>query len=344
MAKLQLRNSTLLQDYGEPYVVAEINTSHFGNIDTAKQMIDEAKNAGCDCVKFQSWTAESLYSRTYYEQNPMAERFVRKFSLSQDELAEVAAYSKDKGIDFASTPYSQDEVTFLLESCDTPYIKVASMDVVNHPFLDFIARTQTPIVLSTGMADLAEIDKAVRTIELAGNQNICLLHCVSVYPPQTSTIHLNNILGLRDAFPDYPTGFSDHSLGIEMASAAIALGACLIEKHFTLDRSKIGMDNQMAVHPSEMSQLVRNCHNVRNAMGERKRHVLADELEQREKMRRSVIAVRDLKAGTTLTLGDLGAKRPGIGYPPEGIEELVGKTLTRDVAADTLITPRDIGE
>lgn len=344
MAKLQLRNSTLLQDYGEPYVVAEINTSHFGSLDTAKRMIDEAHEAGCDCVKFQSWTAESLYSRTYYDQNPMAERFVRKFSFSKDELAEAAAYSKSKGIDFASTPYSEDEVTFLLEHCDAPYIKVASMDLVNYPFLDFIAQMQAPIVLSTGMADLAEIRKAVRTIELAGNRNICLLHCVSVYPPQTSTIRLNNILGLRDEFADYPIGFSDHSLGIEMASAAVALGACLIEKHFTLDRSKIGMDNQMAVHPDEMSQLVRNCHNVREAMGERKRHVLPDELEQREKMRRSVIAVRDLTAGTTLTFGDLGAKRPGTGYPPESIEELVGKTLARDVAADTLITRQDIGE
>jgi N-acetylneuraminate synthase len=155
---------------------------------------------------------------------------------------------------------------------------------------------------------------------------------------------LNNILGLRKEFPNYPVGFSDHSTGTEMAAAAVALGAAMIEKHFTLDRTKIGMDNQMATEPAEMAQLVRNCRNVHAALGDAERIVMPAEMEQRKKMRRSVVAVRDLPAGTTLTKDDLSAKRPGTGLPPEKINELVGKILNHDVKADTLIRSSDLSE
>jgi sialic acid synthase SpsE len=342
MATVKLRDSIVLSDFGKPYIVAEINTSHFGNLETAKEMIDEAKEAGCDCVKFQSWSAETLYSKTYYDENPIAKRFVKKFSFSEAELAEVAEYSKKKGIAFSSTPYSRKEVDFLLEKCNVPYVKVASMDLNNYPFLDYIARSGAPIVLSTGMGELEEICRAVESIENAGNQNICLLHCVSVYPPEISTIRLKNILGLRKEFPDYPIGFSDHSIGTEMASAAVALGACMIEKHFTLDRTKIGMDNQMATEPKEMALLVQNCHNVQIALGDVERIVFPAEIEQRKKMRRSIIAAKDLKAGTKLTAKVLDAKRPGTGLPPEKISEFVGKTLLRNIEGNTLITEADI--
>ncbi len=344
MATIRLRDSIVLSDFGKPYIVAEINTSHFGNMETAKEMIDQAKEAGCDCVKFQSWSAETLYSKTYYDENPIAKRFVKKFSFSEAELAEVAEYSKKRGIAFSSTPYSREEVDFLLEKCNVPYVKVASMDLNNYPFLDYIARSGAPIVLSTGMGELEEIRKAVEGIENAGNKNICLLHCISIYPPETSTIRLKNILGLRKEFPDYPIGFSDHSIGTEMASAAVALGACMIEKHFTLDRTKIGMDNQMATEPKEMALLVRNCHNIQIALGDAERIVFPAEIEQRKKMRRSIIAAKDLKAGTKLTAEDIDAKRPGTGLPPEKISELVGKTLRRNIEENTLITEADIYE
>ena len=258
MATIRLHDSTVLSDFNRPYIVAEINTSHFGNMGIAKEMIDQAKKAGCDCVKFQSWSAKSLYSKSYYDENPIAKRFVKKFAFSDAELIEVSEYSKKSGIAFSSTPYSRVEVDFLLEKCNVPYIKVASMDLNNYPYLDYIARSGTPIVLSTGMGELEEIQKAVETIEKTGNKNICILHCISIYPPEMSTIRLNNILGLRENFPDYSIGFSDHSIGTEMASAAVALGACMIEKHFTLDKTKIGMDNQMASEPEEMALLVRN--------------------------------------------------------------------------------------
>ena len=344
MITIRLRDSTMLSDFHRPYIVAEINTSHFGNMETAKVMIDLAKEAGCDCVKFQSWSAETLYSKTYYDENPIAKRMLKKFSFSEAELAEVAEYSKKCEIAFSSTPYSRAEVDFLLEKCNVPYIKVASMDLNNYLFLDYIGRSGAPIILSTGMGELEEIHRAVETIEKAGTKNICLLHCVSIYPPEASTIRLRNISGLRQEFPDYPIGFSDHSIGTEMASAAVALGACMIEKHFTLDRTKIGMDNQMAIEPEEMALLVRNCHNVQIALGDTRRIVLPAEMEQRKKMRRSIVAAKDLKAGTKLTADDLDVKRPGTGLPPEKISELDGKTLLRDIEGNTLITEADISE
>jgi len=254
---------------------------------------------------------------------------------------EVAQYCKKIGIAFASTPYSEAEVDFLVEKCDAPFIKVASMDLVNYPFLQYIARCGVPIVLSTGMGTMEEVREAVLTIEKSGSPDMCLLHCISIYPAEISTIRLKNITGLQNEFPNYPIGFSDHSIGTEMATAAVALGAAMIEKHFTLDRSKIGMDNQMATEPAEMEQLVRNCENVHIAMGDTKRIVLPAELEQRKKMRRSIIAMRDLPAGAVLTKGDLSAKRPGTGIPVEKINELVGKVLIRDIKADTMILDTD---
>ena len=339
---IKLRSSSVLSESNRPYIIAEMNTSHFGNMETAKRMIEQAKDSGCNCVKFQSWSADTLYSKIYYDKNPIAKRIVNKFALSESELIEVSQHSKKCGIDFSSTPYSKAEVDFLLEKCDAAFIKVASMDLNNYPFLDYIARTGAPIVLSTGMSELNEIQKAVETIEKAGNKNICILHCISIYPPETSTIRLKNIVGLREEFPDYLVGYSDHSIGSEIASAAIAMGACVIEKHFTLDKTRIGMDNQMASEPDEMALLVKNCLNVHIALGGTERIVLPAELEQRKKMRRSIIVIKDLKVGTTLSMDDLEVKRPGTGIPPDKIKELVGKKLLRDIEGGALITESDI--
>lgn len=341
MANCVFRDNTVVADFGKPYFVAEVNSSHNGNIDTAKRMIDKAIEAGCSCVKFQSWSAESLYSKTYYKSNPIAKRIVSKFSLNEEQLLEVAQYCTNHGISFSSTPYSKKEVDFLLEKANAPYIKVASMDLNNFPFLEYIAKSGAPIVLSTGMSEIEEIQKAVEVIERAGNKNICLLHCISIYPPELSTIHLNNIAGLRKEFPNYPIGFSDHSIGTEIATASVALGAALIEKHLTLDRKQVGMDNQMASEPEELAQLVRHCNNVHVALGGTERVVLEAEKAQLLKMRRSVIINKDLRAGARLEFDDLDAKRPGTGLPPERIYDLVGKVLVCDKEADTIITEDD---
>lgn len=337
MAKCVLRNQVTISETDKPYFVAEVNTSHFGNIETAKQMIDTAEEIGCDCVKFQSFSAETLYSKTYYMENRFAQRFVKRYSLSFEEQKLLAEYCASRGIAFASTPYSRSEVDFLINECNVPFIKVASMDLNNYPYLEYIAKTGVPIILATGMGETEEIEKAVETIARTGNDNLCLLHCISIYPPELSTIHLNNIIGLKKKFPQYPIGFSDHSLGTEMDSAAIALGACLIEKHFTLDKTKIGMDNEMALEPDEYGNMIRQCLNVHVALGNEERVVSEAELNQRKKMRRSVVATRDLKAGDIITEEDLDVKRPGTGLPPEMMTKLIGTVVKEDVECDTLL-------
>ncbi|PHR69812.1 MAG: N-acylneuraminate-9-phosphate synthase [Arcobacter sp.] len=337
MSTIRLNDSTELSNYGKPYIVAEMNTSHFGKIEIAKKMVAAAKKAGCNCVKFQSWTTESLYSKTYYDENPIAKRFVKGFSFSEEQLKELVEYCNKIGISFSSTPYSKKEVDFLVDECNVPFIKVASMDLNNHIFLKYIGNKGVPIVLSTGMGDIEEIRDAIKVIENTGNENICILHCISIYPPELSTIRLNNIVGLREEFPNYPIGFSDHSIGIEMPIASVAMGSCLIEKHFTLDKSKIGMDNQVATEPKEMKQLVNSCHNVQIALGGKERIVLKEELEKRKEMRRSIVVTRDLKKGDIISLNDLDVKRPGTGISADKIYDMVGKILLNDVNKDCLI-------
>jgi len=343
MANIVLGDSTVIGDYLSPYFVAEVNSSHGGSLETARRMIEEAGKSGCSGVKFQSWSDDSLYSKTYYNDNPIAKRLIKKFSLREADLKELALYCLEVGVSFSSTPYSPQEVDWLLE-CGAPYIKISSMEINNHLFLKYIAETGSPIILSTGMAEMEEIRAAVSVVKKAGNRNLALLHCVSIYPAPASAIHLNNIIRLREEFPECPIGFSDHTLGTEIAAAATALGAALIEKHFTLDKTKMGLDNNMAIEPTEMKQLVGNCLNVHQALGACDRVVSTAEREQRRKMRRSVIAARDLPAGTVLALADLAAKRPGDGIPVHEMENLVGRTLARGVEADTLLRLTDLTE
>lgn len=338
MASISLRNGRFLGDYFKPYVVAELNTSHFGDIGLARSMIDQAKAAGCDCVKFQSWSAETLYCENYYKGNAIAKRIVKKFSLEDAQLKGLASYAGTREIDFASTPYSVQEAEFLVEECNVPFVKIASMELNNYPYLTRLGKLGVPLVLSTGMGSLEEIIEAVRTIEATGNRQLVILHCTSVYPAAPQIIRLQNIIGLRSEFPAYPIGYSDHSQGIEIPVASVALGACLVEKHFTLDSSRIGMDNQMATEPEELKAMIRACHRVHEAMGGAGRVLGAEEQNQISKMRRSIVTKRPLKAGQLLTEDDLDTKRPGTGIPPTQFAAVLGRKLTQDMEAETVLT------
>lgn len=344
MASITFRNGEVLSDFGKPYIVAEMNMGHTGKIDLAKKMVLTAQKCGCDCVKFQSWTSKSLYSKVVYESNPIAKRIANRFSLSEEKLLEVKQYCDVIGITFSSTPYDKAEVDYLVDVCDAPYVKVASMDLNNYPFLEYIASKQTPIVLSTGMADLEEIRKAVKTIFNAGNRQVCLLHCVAEYPPELESINLNNIYLLRSEFPECPIGLSDHSAGVEISTAAVALGVCMIEKHFTLDKKARGWDNEMAMEPDEMKQLVNNSKNVFTAMGSHERIIGSGEMEQRRRIRRSVVATRNIAAGSVLKEDDLDCKRPGTGIPPEKMKSLIGRKILRNITADEMIMESDLEE
>lgn len=342
MAKIILNDGRVLEDFTKPYFIAEVNSSHNGNIETAKLMIAKAKEIGCDCVKFQSWSAESLYSKTYYDANPISKRIVSKFAFSEEQFLEIIKYCKEKKIAFASTPYSEREVDFLLKNGNVPFVKIASMDINNYPFLEYIAKKNTAIILSTGMSTFKEVEKAVSVIKAAGNNRLALLHCISIYPVDYEDINLNNILSLRKQYPEYAIGFSDHSIGYEIPCAATAFGACVIEKHFTLDKTKIGMDNQMATEPEEFKKMIECCGNVAIALGSVQRTVSEKEKSMLVKMRRSIIAKHDLPAGTVLSLYDFDYKRPGDGISPADAESLIGKKLNKDIKADCLILKEDI--
>lgn len=339
MAVVKLKNGRFIGNGHNPYIVAELNSSHNGKVDIAKQMIDAAKDCGCDCVKFQSWSADSLYAAEYYQNNPVSKRIVTRFALKPDQLLELSGYCKEVGIGFSSTPYSNEEVDFLADIADAPFIKIASMEINNLPYLKYIGEKGVPIVLSTGMSTLDEIREAVKTIESTGNKQLCILHCVSVYPAPAEIINLKNMVMLQEEFPDYPIGYSDHTIGYEAASASIAVGAALIEKHFTLDNKKMGMDNNMATEPEEMKCLVNACQSVFRAMGSKERILLEGEEEQRLKMRRSLVTAREIHCGDVLAAEDMEAKRPGDGITPDHMCDVIGKTVNTDIPKGYLIKP-----
>ena len=342
MSEITLSNGRLIGDYLKPYIVAELNTSHFGDIDIAKEMIRQAKSSGCDCVKFQSWSAETLYSESYYKENPIAKRFVNKFALADSQFEELSRYAREVGIDFASTPYSIEEAIFLVQKCDVPFIKIASMELNNLPYLTQLGELAVPLVLSTGMGTLEEIVQAVRAIEATGNKNLVILHCTSVYPAAPEVIRLQNIVGLRSEFPKYPIGYSDHSIGLAIPSASIALGACLVEKHFTLDSTRIGMDNQMATEPKQMEEMVQACLSVHHALGGTGRILGEDEKTQVTLMRRSMIARVNLRCGDILADADIEFKRPGKGISPSAYSHCIGQKLVRDIDAGSPIFNEDL--
>ena len=331
MSAISLKGGGIIGKGYNPYIIAEMNSSHNGNLERAKEMILSAKECGCDCVKFQSWTEDSLYSDEYYQRNPISQRIVKKFSLSEENLRLLSHFCRDIEIDFSSTPYSDQEVDFLTDEIKVPFVKISSMEINNYRFLDYIGKKGVPIILSTGMSSFDEIKDAVKTIEETGNTSICILHCVSMYPVDPSLVNLNNIKMLQKEFPEYPIGYSDHTIGAEVAVAAIATGACVIEKHFTLDNSKMGMDNNMATEPKDMKCLVDACHKVYGAMGSFERIVTDFDIEQRVKMRRSLVAAHDIKAGTVLKSTDIEAKRPGDGFSPNKCRWIIGRTIINDI-------------
>ena len=344
MSEIRLRNGKKLGDYYRPYIVAELNTSHFGDLDVARDMIRQAKIAGCDCVKFQSWSAESLYCEGYYKGNAIAKRMVNKFALDNAALEVLSRYAAELEVDFSSTPYSIEEARFLVEHCNVPFVKIASMELDNLYYLTALGNLGVPLVLSTGMGTTAEIFRAVKTIQATGNEQLVILHCTSVYPSAPEIIRLQNIAGLRSEFPQFPIGYSDHSIGIEIPAASVALGACLIEKHFTLDSARIGMDNQMATEPAEMQSMVRACHNVHAAMGGTSRLLCAEEQEQTPKMRRSMVSIQALPAGTVLAREHIEFKRPGTGVSPADYELYIGRTVRVAIESGSVIHSEDLSE
>ena len=348
--KIKLSNKSV-HDFCQPYIIAEIGANHGGDMALAKKMISAAKMCGCDAVKFQSWNTESLIAKEEYDRNTKYNdspkkhfgslyEMVEKYFLRPHQHSELKDYCQSVGITFSSTPFSNEEVDLLI-GLDVEYLKVASMDINNVELLKYMAKFNKPVVLSTGMATLSEIEKAVRVIEEQGNQKIILLHCISLYPPKYQDINLNNIVTLRTTF-GYPVGFSDHTRGYSISLAAVALGACVIEKHFTLDKTLPGWDHEISANPEEMKIIVDESKHVYEAMGKFQRVISIDEENKKKKARRSLVANKDLKKGSTISWSDLVYKRPGTGIRPDEAFDVVGKALRHDIGKDELIHLKDL--
>jgi N,N'-diacetyllegionaminate synthase len=328
-----------------PYIIAEVGSNHNGDMDLCRQLIDAAAEAGANAVKFQSWTDKSLIAEEEYQRNTeysdkkkhfgSLREMVTAYQLTSDQHMQAHSRCIEKGIAFCSTPFAPAEVD-LLESLDVPFFKIASMDVVHLPLLRYVARKMRPVVISTGMCTLGEVEQAVDTVRGEGNDQIVLLHCISIYPPEYETIHLRNMETLRRAF-DCPVGFSDHTLGTAIPLAAIALGACIIEKHFTLDQEMAGWDHAISANPEQMRTIVREGKNITVALGSGRRTVSDAEMEKRKKFRRSLVSREALSKGHILSESDFDAKRPGTGVAPDEVQYVVGRTLARDLAKDEVL-------
>ena len=332
----------LLGKFNRPYYIAELNTSHFGDLKIAKKMIKKAYQAGCDCVKLQSWSPQSLYSNDYFKKNPIAERFYKKYSLEDKQLKELSKFAKNIGIDFSSTPYTKKEVNFLIKNCNPAFIKIASMDLNNLDFLSYVGKKKIPIILSTGMGTAKEIESAVKILKKSGNKELYILHCVSIYPTKPELISIKNITGLKKRFKNCVIGFSDHTIGPTFAIGAIALGAKIIEKHFTLNSQTIGMDNNMATEPNEMKKLIDQCNLVYKGLGKEKRQLSNQEISQKLIMRRSIFSTKNLIKGHTLNKNDLVLKRPGTGTPANKYSKFLGKKLNKSIKKDQYLKLSDI--
>lgn len=345
MNKVTLGQKELF-NYAEPYIIAEIGSNHNGDMDLAKKIIDAAVDCGADAVKFQSWTPASIISEGEYQRNQSYDdspkkhfgslrEMVEKYYLREEQHYELKEYCDQKNIDFASSAFSKKEAD-LLEDCGVPFFKIASMDINNFDLLRHLADKEKPLVLSTGMATLSEIDRAVNLLEKHNKQDVILLHCISIYPPEYEDIHLNNIKMLQKAF-GLPVGFSDHSIGYAIPLASVALGACLIEKHFTLDKDLPGWDHEISADPPELKVICEESGNIAASLGSYRRTVSDAEEEKKKKFRRSIVVQSDLEAGHVLTKKDLTSKRPGTGIPPDMLDYLIGRKLKTGLEKDTLL-------
>lgn len=341
MEKLNL-NGRLVGPNEPPYIIAEIGSNHNGDIDLARKLIDSAQECGADAVKFQSWSKHSLISKAEYERNTeysdkkkhfgSLEEMVDAYQLTPKQHHEVVEYCREIGIDFLSSCFSPAEVD-LLDELNVPAFKIASMDINHLPLLEYVASKGRPVILSTGMASLGEIERALHVLKQNGSGPVALFHCISIYPPDYEDINLRNIPMLQQAF-DVPVGFSDHSFGTSVPLAAMALGACIIEKHFTLDKDMAGWDHAISANPTELREITREGINVFMALGTYERRISQAEEEKKKKFRRCIVVKRAMEAGDVLTLSDLDYKRPGIGIHPDEVAYVVGRSLLRDVATD----------
>jgi len=317
---------------GEPaYIIAEIGSNFDGSLEQAKQMVDLARETGADAAKFQSFLPEKIIARTGFEKRVSFQSRWRKSvwdvyaaaAFPREWHREIAEYCRKVGIDFMSSPYDREAVD-LLEEIGVPAYKIGSGEIDNLAFLEYIARRKKPVILGTGASTLGEIEQAVSVIRAAGNQDIVLLQCITNYPSPLEEANIRAMLTLRQAF-DVPVGYSDHSPGSIVALGAVALGACVIEKHFTYDKKQPGPDHPFAMDVPEMTAMVREIRLMEQALGSPVKQVTPAEAETVVIQRRGIFARTDIPRGAVITEDMIELLRPATGLRPAYLPLVLGR-------------------
>lgn len=330
---------------GRPcWIIAEIG-GNFLDAPTGRRLVDLAIECGCDCVKLQTFRADTISSRTAMYDMPNVGctsqwELFRLYELGLEEHRELWNYCREKGVFIFSTPSHMDDVA-MLESLGAAAYKIGSDDAVNIPFLVDVAKIGKPILLSTGMCTMDEVRHSVEAILATGNDQLALLHCVTNYPCEASDANLRCIAAMQKEF-GLPVGFSDHTIGTAVSLAAVACGAHIVEKHFTYDKNAEGPDHILSADPSEMKALVEGVRAIESALGDGVKQPAPGEAKTRINNRKSVVAACDIPAGMVITPEMLAIKRPGTGIPPAQVESVAGKMAKSAIAADQVITWADL--
>jgi len=328
-------------DTSKVFIIAEVGVNHNGSLDLAYQLIDVAKESGADAVKFQTFKAENVVSRLadkaeYQKKTTSSDKsqleMIKKLELSFDDFVKLKKYCDKKEIMFLSTPFDHQSIDFLYDLVGI--YKIPSGEIINYPYLKHIAAKNKPIIMSTGMANLGEVEEAINTIRSVNSESqITLLHCTTNYPTPYKEVNLKAMQTLAVAFK-LPVGYSDHTLGIEVPIAAVAMGAKIIEKHFTLDKNLPGPDHKASLEPDELKEMVKAIRNIEKALGDGIKKPDKSEIEIMKVARRSLIASRDIKAGEITKESDIAIKRPGTGILPKFKEIVIGMKLINDIRQD----------
>lgn len=328
-------------------IIAEAGVNHNGDIGLAKKLIAAAAEAGADLVKFQTFNAKNMvsasapkaeYQKKTTESSESQLEMIRRLELSREDHAVLIEECRAHGIGFFSTAFDYQSFDLLMELDCLKQIKIPSGELTNLPLLRYMSRFGKPLLLSTGMANLGEVEAAIEAVEAAGTPRhlITVLHCTTEYPTPMEDVNLRAMVAMKRAF-GVSTGYSDHTPGIEIPIAAVALGATVIEKHFTLDRNLPGPDHKASLEPHELKAMVDGIRNVERALGDGIKRPSASELKNKPIARKSLVAIRPIRAGETFSAENLGAKRPGTGLSPMLWDEVIGRAAIKDFVVDELI-------
>lgn len=332
------------------FVIAEAGVNHNGSLDLALELASAAKRCGADAVKFQAFSADRLvaksagkaeYQKTAVPGDDFQHGMLKSLELSQAEFTRVRDHCAALGIAFLVSPFDEAAADDL-DALGLGIMKIPSGEITNLPFLRHIGAMRKSVILSTGMSWLGEVETAVQVLEDTGTTDITLLHCVTEYPAPIEQINLRAMTTLAEAF-GLPVGYSDHTPGIDIAIAAVALGATIIEKHLTIDASMPGPDHSASLEPAAFAEMVSAIRNVELALGDGRKRPAPCELPNLPVARKSIVAARAIAAGHELVAADLTVKRPGSGIAPAALEGLIGRRAARDIAADEVLTWSDLG-